>query len=614
MKTASQILLSLGLALLPVGQVSALTFSFDYQDSNGFGYFDNTSASPVGGNTGTTLGEQRRILLEHAAGVWANYLESDITIVIGADFQQIGGSSNSATLAFAGPEFLLSDFDGAPLPDILYVSALADSLAGEDNDPGSPDLGITVNESIDSDPNVLGGGGFYYGLDNNAPSNQTDLLSTLLHEIGHGLGFLSTVDETDGTLLGGLPDSFTVHIFDEETNEAWTEMTNTERRNSAINDPDVTFRGPATQQAAKRQLKPEFGGVSVDQINASGDTISSFSAQAGNFGWGVPESGVSGKLVLVDDGSGTTSDGCQGPFVNENEVLGQIALIDRGTCFFDEKVAFAQAAGAIAVIIANNDGETLVKMSGDDASITIPSVFIGQSDGNELKALLPSALVQIRNTIDPSGIREGSVSLHAPNPVASGSSISHWSISTFPHLLMQPNLSRLVDITNPQSGLVPFTQLPELDLTILAMRDIGWPIKNISIPHLSYELWAAEQITGPNTGREQDADGDSYTNFFEYVYATDPMLASSAPLVPAFSVLDPSNLELKYTRNSIAADVTFELTRTEDLETSFSDTTYGTGYRQTGATTIDDMTEEVEWEVFSEAPNEFFRVKGTENP
>jgi hypothetical protein len=42
-------------------------------DPPGAGLNDPTPAAPVGGNTGTTLGQQRLIVLEHAAAIWHQY-------------------------------------------------------------------------------------------------------------------------------------------------------------------------------------------------------------------------------------------------------------------------------------------------------------------------------------------------------------------------------------------------------------------------------------------------------------------------------------------------------------------------------------------------------------
>jgi hypothetical protein len=65
----------------------------------------------------------------------------------------------------------------------------------------------------------------------------------------------------------------------------------------------------------------------------------------------------------------------------------QVALIDRGGCFFSDKGANAEAAGYEGYIVANNVGDGLLNMSpGTNAIPTIPGVFVGQSTGDAIKA------------------------------------------------------------------------------------------------------------------------------------------------------------------------------------------------------------------------------------
>ena len=49
-------------------------------------------------------------------------------------------------------------------------------------------------------------------------------------------------------------------------------------------------------------------------------------------------------------------DSACGPLTNATQVAGKIAMIDRGTCTFYDKVKNAQNAGAIGVIIVNRPG------------------------------------------------------------------------------------------------------------------------------------------------------------------------------------------------------------------------------------------------------------------
>ncbi len=134
-------------------------------------------------------------------------------------------------------------------------------------------------------------------------------------------------------------------------------------------------------------------------INING-TAEQYSATPASFG--LAQFNVNRhKLVLVDDGSAITSDGCQTPFVNAAKLVGAIALIERGACLFAEKAKNAQDAGAIALVIANNKSEAMVTMGGsDDATlndaIVIPVLGVEQTIGAAIKQALALTKVTAR--------------------------------------------------------------------------------------------------------------------------------------------------------------------------------------------------------------------------
>jgi extracellular elastinolytic metalloproteinase len=107
----------------------------------------------------------------------------------------------------------------------------------------------------------------------------------------------------------------------------------------------------------------------------------SYVGKNADFGPQLTQAGMTGPLALP-----SVADGCS----RLQSLSGKVAIIDRGTCTFKKKVANAQAAGAVAVIVANNAAEG-VQVMGDDSkvrtTITIPSVFVGQSNGATLKTL-----------------------------------------------------------------------------------------------------------------------------------------------------------------------------------------------------------------------------------
>lgn len=87
------------------------------------------------------------------------------------------------------------------------------------------------------------------------------------------------------------------------------------------------------------------------------------------------------EVVLVRDTATGSTLGCN-PITQD--LTGKIALIDRGTCAFVQKIRNAQAAGAVMVIIANNQNFAF-NITGTASDITIPSIMISSSAGNTIK-------------------------------------------------------------------------------------------------------------------------------------------------------------------------------------------------------------------------------------
>ncbi len=97
-----------------------------------------------------------------------------------------------------------------------------------------------------------------------------------------------------------------------------------------------------------------------------------------------------GSLVLADDNTNTSSDACES-LINSTDMSGKIALVQRGNCEFEIKIANADDAGAIAVIVYNIAGDPIV-MNGNAGVSNIPAVMIGQAEGNLILAELDGLL------------------------------------------------------------------------------------------------------------------------------------------------------------------------------------------------------------------------------
>lgn len=134
---------------------------------------------------------------------------------------------------------------------------------------------------------------------------------------------------------------------------------------------------------------------------------SSTSPLATNFArFGPRDFDVTAAVVLVDDGSGDSTDGCQAP---TNVIGGQIAMVRRGNCTFAEKAANAQTAGAVGMILANNRGGGPPRMGGSEViPTTIALLSITEQAGDDLVAALQNGPVTATMMRSVAADRDGS--------------------------------------------------------------------------------------------------------------------------------------------------------------------------------------------------------------
>jgi hypothetical protein len=213
-------------------------------DSAGEGFNDPSApdpASAVGGNTGATLGAQRLIAFQHAANIWANLLSSPVEIRVDANFDSLFCDATSAVLGATGPTTAHRDFVGAPQPITWYPQALANSLAATDLDPGNSDIASRFNSSIGT--TCAFPMGWYYGLDGSPAAGTIDFVTVVLHELGHGLGFLTFVDLATGVRPSGLNDTYMLNLENHTTGKGYQQMTNAERVNASVNTGNLHWVG-----------------------------------------------------------------------------------------------------------------------------------------------------------------------------------------------------------------------------------------------------------------------------------------------------------------------------------------------------------------------------------
>lgn len=149
------------------------------------------------------------------------------------------------------------------------------------------------------------------------------------------------------------------------------------------------------------ESKANENSTSIFEVHSPSSISGSYTYQATtNWGGNVANGYVYGELVLVDDGTASSNEGCN-TLINAAALNGNIAVVKRGNCNFTDKAMNAQNAGAIAIIVINNTSGT-IDMGGNNNNVTIPAVMISQADGNALMASInngdqPQALLGVQN-------------------------------------------------------------------------------------------------------------------------------------------------------------------------------------------------------------------------
>ena len=152
-------------------------------------------------------------VFEQAATTWANYLKSDVPIRIYVKWRPLA----TGILGSAGAYSSVRNFVGANKLNTWYPIALAEKMAHTNLNGTDSDIIATFNSDFPD---------WFIGTNGVPTNNQIDLYSVVLHEMGHGLGFIGQIqaDVTSNstsiaTATYGYPGIFDQFIFDSKNKQ-----------------------------------------------------------------------------------------------------------------------------------------------------------------------------------------------------------------------------------------------------------------------------------------------------------------------------------------------------------------------------------------------------------
>jgi len=132
--------------------------------------------------------DNAKTAMSYAVSILESMLPVDAKITIEAFWQQISGGGvlgNSSITSFAGGWGI-----NALEPYAFYPVSLAEKIFGESlNEDSEADIELIINSSVN----------WYLGTDGNTPVYKYDLVTVILHEICHGIGFYDSMN-TDGEI------------------------------------------------------------------------------------------------------------------------------------------------------------------------------------------------------------------------------------------------------------------------------------------------------------------------------------------------------------------------------------------------------------------------------
>jgi len=122
---------------------------------------------------------------EYAVSIWETHLRSTVPIRVNAVWREL----EEGTLGSAGPTRISTVPTAAGgEPDTWYAIAQASAMTGINRIEQIAGVEHDINVTMNADRSD-----WYFGTDGNTPSGQYDFVTVVLHELGHGIGFIGSV-------------------------------------------------------------------------------------------------------------------------------------------------------------------------------------------------------------------------------------------------------------------------------------------------------------------------------------------------------------------------------------------------------------------------------------
>lgn len=271
-----------------LGWAAADTLHADFQDQFTYVATPEPSRGHAARGVGATFQveyvgfpDEARAAFQFAVDIWSRHLESSVPIRVRATWEP---ADNANVLGATNPR-VIANFERAPEREVWFAVALANALNGRDLDRDEPHIRTSFNSEFPS---------WYFGTDGRPPAGRFDLVTIVLHELAHGLGFVGSM-LVDGSLgTWGIEESRNNRllpiIFDRFAERGdGTELLNTSRFPNpsialadVLQSEDLFFDGEAAVRA-QGDARPQLHAPSDWESGSSYSHLSEPSSRGGPY-------------------------------------------------------------------------------------------------------------------------------------------------------------------------------------------------------------------------------------------------------------------------------------------------------------------------------------------
>ena len=312
----------------------------------------------------------------YALSLMEDMFVASVPITLSVVWEDVPGN----VIGFAGAGQWRANLSFHPEPNKWYPEALTNEFRGSQHNPG-PDINVTLDSSAN----------WYFGTDGNPPWNQIDLVTVVLHEVSHGLGFTGTANSNGtaiNTTVGWLnwPNIYDPFVERSNGTSILSYANNTQSLLNALTSNDLYFNGtytngsnggtppklksdsPYIQGSSYSHLADEFAGETMRSFVVTGDAIHTLDdlgiSMMRDMGWNVCYDNCPGQMTVSN---GNELNGTQSHQVafESNGAIQSTQNIDGGiNVIYDSQTSIELLSGF--EVNSNTDFEIVLNGCGDN--------------------------------------------------------------------------------------------------------------------------------------------------------------------------------------------------------------------------------------------------------